>query len=318
MLESKILLRESMKKILLALLFCCSTVLANEEHKIRIVVPFASGGPASTLAHILQKSLSEELKTPVVIEYKPGASGAIGTAYGISYRGSDTVLILNTAASILNTFKNPQPYSEQQLVPVAYLGKIPLILVRGRKFELTTVQQLKTNDINRPIMYGTAGMGSAVHLATEKLNLHLNRSMVHVPYSGTAPYLIDTISGRLDMSFVFASSSIQAHIKNGELYAIAVENHTRLEALPEVPTFQESGIPDVGNFSWFVVFGGGGSQNFAPVQQAIRRILTNSQTSQPYKDFGLTWNAKEIIPPLDFVEQQRKSVAGLIKKVVLN
>jgi tripartite-type tricarboxylate transporter receptor subunit TctC len=307
-----------MKKIFLTLLLACSSVWANDTSKIKIVVPYASGGPVGSLAHIVQKSLASELGTTVIIDYRPGAAGSIGTAHALN-NSQEPTLVLNTSAAVLNTFKNPQPYSENQLIPLVYLGRIPLVLIGSKKFNVHSLKDLQ-NFNQRPIMYGTAGMGSAVHLATEKLNLEFNKNMVHVPYKGTSPYLIDTIAGNIDMSFVFASSAVLAHIQNKDVVPIAVEHHSRLSELKSVPTFKESGIDNVGNFSWFALFVAGrwDPQQLRHVQNTLRRIMTSPELSTPYRDFGLVWDSRDVIPTADFVAKERRSVSKLIGKVHLN
>lgn len=309
-----------MKKILLSLLitlFACVSYAA-EKQTIKIVVPYATGGPVSILAHILQKSLAT-FGITAIVDYRPGAGGAIGMSHALNNM-TEPVLILNTSAAILGTFKNPQPYTETQLIPVSYFGRIPLILIGSKKLALDNLEDLTKISTSRPIAYGTAGQGSAVHLATEKLNESLNLNLNHIPYRGTSQYLTDTISGNIDISFVFASSGMIAHIRNNDVVAIAVENNTRLAELPHVKTFKEYGIKNTGNFSWFVAFVGGKweEKNLVRIQSTIKHIMDDPKLSIPFREFGLVWSTNEIIPPANFVERERKNLSTLIKKVTLN
>jgi tripartite-type tricarboxylate transporter receptor subunit TctC len=306
------------KKIFLILMLVGSTAWGQTKPTIKIVVPYSTGGPVDALARIVQSSLARELDTPVILDYRPGAAGSIGTVQALNNM-SEPVLILNGTSAVLNTFKNPQPYSEKQLIPVIYLGRVPLILIGSNKFNVQNIQELQKFK-HRPIMYGTAGIGSGVHLSMEKLNQILNLDTVHIPYKGTAPYLVDTIAGHIDMSFVFASPAIVSHIQRKDVIAIAVENHIRLPELKTVPTFKESNIDNVGNFSWFMLFQGGhwDKDHLHRVQLAMQRILSDRQLSEPYKNFGLVWDSKDIIPSKYFIERERNEIASLIKHITLD
>ena len=310
-----------MKQLFLLFLlafFQSEIMAANELAPIKIVVAYSAGGPNSNLAYLLQKSLTQTLNVPVIVEHRPGAGGAIGTAWALN-QSSENILLVNNSAIIINTFKNPQPYSENQLVPVVSLGHSPLILIKSKKFSAQNFQDLKKWKDKNSIMYGSAGMGSTVQLAMEKLNTHLKLKLTHVPYKGTHLYLNDIIAGHIDLAFVFVSPAIISHIKNGDIVPLAVESQTRLPGLENVPTFQEQGIANVGNFSWFAVFAAGkwDQTNLLKVQKTIVNVMQNPVLSAPYQEFGLTWKNKEIVPALDFVEKQRQAIAPFIKMISL-
>jgi tripartite-type tricarboxylate transporter receptor subunit TctC len=310
-----------MKKILLALALslCQIGAIANPTHTpVKIVVAFAPGGPNSNLAYLLQKSLSAKLDVPVIVEHRSGAGGAIGTAWALN-QSSEHVLLINNSAIIINTFKNPSPYNDNQLVPVVLLGRSPLILVKSKKFPAENFNDLKKFKGKTSIAYGSAGMGSTVQLAMEKLNSNLKLNLIHVPYKGTGPYLKDLIAGHIDLAFVFASPAVINHINNGDIIALAVENNTRLPSINHVPLFQEYGIADVGNFSWFGLFAAGqwNQTDLQNVKQVLVNVMQDHKLSTPYREFGLTWNNKEIVPTLDWVNQQKQNIAPLIKMIHL-
>ena len=306
-----------MKKILLAIacLLICTKLLASDV-QIKIVVAYPTGGPVGSLAQILQKSLSAELQKTVVIDYRPGAGSSIGTVHALT-QTSDPVLLLNTSAIILNTFKNPQPYSTNQLRPVAYLGSVPLVLVASKKSNLTNFQQFSNSSRVRPLNYGSSGVGTMGHLVMEQLNLSLKLDVTHVPYRGTNHVVIDLLGGNLDLGFVFVSPAILTHIKKGDLVPLVVDHSSRLTSLPQVPVLKEFGFSDHEDLSWFAVFQGGKWDPvvLSQVQKAIQNILADPVLSQPYKDFGLAWGTNSTIPKSHFVDMQVQSFAKLVKRI---
>jgi tripartite-type tricarboxylate transporter receptor subunit TctC len=308
-----------MKKILLALVLTLWQIgaIANTT-PVKIVVAYAPGGPNSNLAYLLQKSLSAKLDVPVIVEHRPGAGGAIGTGWALN-QSSENILLINNSAIIINTFKNPSPYNDNQLVPAVLLGRSPLILVKSKKFPIENFNDLKQFKGKTSITYGSAGMGSTVQLAMEKLNSNLKLNLIHVPYKGTGPYLTDLIAGHIDLAFVFASPAVISHINNGDIIALAVENNIRLPGIKHVPLFQEYGIDNVGNFSWFGLFVAGqwNQSDLQNVKQVLVNVMQDHKLSTPYREFGLTWNNKEIVPALDWVKQQKQNIAPLIKMISL-
>ena len=301
-----------MKTLLVMLLLSVGTALANTKtEQIKIVVPFATGGPTSNLAFQLQKSLTNELKIPVIVDHRPGDGGSIGTSFAI--QSHEPSLILNTSSIVLNTFRNPQPYHDNQLRPTLYLGNIPLILVASKKSNIVNWRGLKNS--NRILNYGSAGTGSTLHLSMETLNQTLKLNLTHVGYKGTSLLQTDLIAGHLDMAFMFASRPTIELIKKGDLVALAVDNSQRLHELESVPTFKELGVTHMGNISWYVLFAAGqwNPNTLASVQKSLQKTLTDSELSLPYKNFGLIWEKQRLIPAPDFVAQQRKFMVGLVK-----
>lgn len=307
-----------MKKICLFLtsLLACSALWANNLPAIKIIVPYPVGGPGDTLGRIVQQSLIKELNVAVVVENRPGGGATIGTVHALN-NTKDPTLILHNTSIVFSTFKNPQPYSEKQLIPVTYLGRVPWILVAKNKFDVYNLSTLR--NYNKPIMFGTAGIATAGHMAMENLNMTLKRDLVMVPYKGNAPIVTDLIGGHVDMSFLMATVANLAHIQNKDFVAIAVDSNSRLPVLKNVPTFEETGIKLQSNLNWFALFRGGVWQEnqLQQVQTAMVRIMSDPKLSQPYRDFGLIWNQSETLPSANFVEKERQSLAPMVKKIPL-
>jgi tripartite-type tricarboxylate transporter receptor subunit TctC len=292
---------------------------ASDPVPIRIVVPYTPGGPTGNLANLVQRTLSQELKTPVIVEYRPGAGGAIGTAQALA-NSSDPILILNNSAIILNTFKNPQPYSERQLLPVVYLGRMPLILASSKKSGITAFHDIARVPHSRTLTFGSAGVGSVNHLTMERLSLALKQDFVHVPYRGSSGIMTDILAGHIDLAWLFWSPNVVSQMRQQDIIALAVDDRTRLSDLPNVPTLQELGIVFSGNFSWYAVFQAGRwhPDQLRQVQRIMQETLLDPLRSIIYKDFGLVWEAKDIIPGSGFIEQQRNLLTAVVKRVTFN
>lgn len=307
-----------MKKILFALvcLFTCTRLLASDVSQIKIIVAYPPGGPVGSLAQILQKSLSAELQRTVIVDYRPGAGGSIGTVHGLT-QTVEPVLMLNNAAIILNTFKNPSPYSTKQLLPVAYLGSVPLILVTSKKSNITNFQQLTNSGRARHFSYGSAGIGTVGHLVMEQMNLSMKLDLTHVPYRGTNPLVTDLLGGNLDLGWVFVSPAILTHVKNGDLVPLVVDHSTRLSSLPQIPVLKEFGFSDHENLAWFAIFQAGkwDPAVLAQVQKSLQNILADPVLSQPLRDFGLTWAPNSTVPKSNFVDTQARELARLVKRI---
>lgn len=302
-----------LKQLFLIFLFACSSVWANSASTIKIISPYPPGGPSDTSARLIQQALSKELKVTVIVENKPGANTVIGTIAALNSK--EPVLLLAAPAVVINTFQNPQPYSEKQLMPVVHTGTFPLVLVASNKSKIDNFQKFKNNK-QRPIMAGNAGTGSVGHLAMEKLNSILKHNITYVPYKGTAPLVFDIIAGHIDIGFVALTPSLVAHIQNKDLVALAIDNGNRIPSIKDVPTFREFGINiDLG--IWAALFENGrwDKQQLKQIQTAIKKIMTDPNLSASFKESGLIWTPEEIIPPPDFIDRQRQLWAPLFKFV---
>jgi tripartite-type tricarboxylate transporter receptor subunit TctC len=167
-----------MKKILLIVLSMLSLGASASETPIKLIVPFGPGGAVGNLAHATQKTLSQELGRPIVIEYIPGGGGITGVQRLIKSNPSETVLLITTSSIAINTFKNPVPYDYNNITPVAYLGRIPFLFVVSQKLKVNNLDDWKK--LNQSITVASSGLGTATHLAHEYLNLHTKKEVIYM------------------------------------------------------------------------------------------------------------------------------------------
>jgi tripartite-type tricarboxylate transporter receptor subunit TctC len=224
---------------------------------VRLVVPFTPGGANDTIARILAPRLSELWGQPVVIENKPGAGANIGIeAVARSLPDGYTVLITPIALAV-NRFLYPSlnydPVAD--FAPVTLICSEPNIMAVPNTSTARSVSEFVRQTKARPgsMSYASAGRGTSLHLSGEMFKRMAGIELTHVPYRGSAPAIIDLISGRIDVMFGSAGSMLP-HVKAGKLRGLAVTTPQRSPVIPELPTIAESGVPGFNVSSWFALF----------------------------------------------------------------
>jgi tripartite-type tricarboxylate transporter receptor subunit TctC len=304
-----------MKNVLLMLFFIANAITAAYANTtadvIKIVVPFAPGGPTDVVTRELQHILNKELKKPVVIEYHSGAGGTIGNTRVINSPPNETVLIVNTLSYIVSTSNHPPPYQINDLVPIVYLGRIPFVLTTSIRSGITNFNQWK--NWSNSITSGSGGVGSSTHLVAEYFNQKMPKNLTHVYYRGSGQLINDLLGGHVDSAFLFSTTAIP-HIHLGKLNAIAVDSDRRLDSLPDVPTFKELGITNMGNFSWFMLFSNktNNTEELNKLQQILIKVLNDQTRSASLKSLGLEWNKTEIVPQKTFITNEKDRIFKLV------
>jgi tripartite-type tricarboxylate transporter receptor subunit TctC len=219
---------------------------------IQIVVPFPPGGSADLVGRILAEKLSAALGQQVVILNRPGAAGMIGTP---SARPDGYTLALSSVGSLIIApalFK-PRLYTTlQDFVPITLIAKIFEATMASAKSEIKSFAQLISVAKANPgkLSYGSTGVGSIPHLATELLKKEAGIDVVHVPYTGGATSLSDLLTGRIEI-MINDLPAYLPHIRASSLYALAVNSAQRSALLPNVPTTTELGYPSIIAENWF-------------------------------------------------------------------
>lgn len=233
-----------------------SMAQAYPAKPIKIVVAFAPGGATDTLARSLAQQLGVQTGATVIVENKPGASGAIAMelvarapadGYTLLW-GSDTVVV----QPLLR--KNFPVDPMRDLTPLARIGTAPMVISVNKKLAVKDVNELVALAKSRPgaLKYGSGGNGSTQHLTGEELKLRTGIDMIHVPYRGTGPAIADALGGHIGVVFT-GVGEVAPHVASGELRALAVMADARVAMLPNVPTMAESGFPNFIAGSWMGV-----------------------------------------------------------------
>ncbi len=221
---------------------------------VKMIVPFPAGGPTDILGRLLGQKLTESWGQSVVIDNRPGGGGLIGgqiaaksppDGYTI-YLGGITTLVLSTYVH-----KN-RPYdSQRDFLPVTLTTVQPLLLTTHPTLPAKTVKAFIALARARPgeINYGTSGPGGSGHLAGELLRSLTKIDIVHVPYRGASPAINDLLAGQVQSMFG-SPLAVVPHIRSGKMRALAVSGQKRSLAVPDVPTFDEAGLPGYDASTW--------------------------------------------------------------------
>ncbi len=221
---------------------------------IKLVVPYAPGGGADSVARIVARKVSENIGQPIVIENKGGAGSIVGTEVVAKAEPDGYILLLGQSGPIsINpaVYKN-LPYDPvKDFTPITMTTAYPYILVVNSELPAKSLQEFVALAKSKPgaMNYGSTGVGAANHLVAELFNSKAGLKMTHVPYRGTALAVGDLLGGQLTM--VFGDPiSVLPHIKSGKLRALAVTSLERSPVAPEVPTVAESGYPGFEALAW--------------------------------------------------------------------
>ena len=220
---------------------------------IRIIVPLPPGGSNDVLARILAQKMSEAFGQPVIVENKPGAAGNISTDYMAKAEGDGyTIAIAPNQTVAVNPVLYPKlPFDViKDLQGISMLGRVPMVLVVSPKVTATTVAELIVQAKANPdkFSYASAGSGSPQHMAAEVFKSMTGAKLMHIPYKGSAPALVDVLGGTVDVMFCPINSALP-HIRSGKLRALGSTGTQRLELVPNLPTVAET-VPNYESDIW--------------------------------------------------------------------
>ena len=228
---------------------------------VRIVVPFAAGGTTDLLARALAPELQKAFGQPFIVDNKPGAGGNSGAAEVAKSSDGHTILMGTVGTHGINQSLYPKlPYDPiKDFAPITLVAAVPNVLVlnpaKAQQYGINTVQDLIKAAKANPgkLNMASSGNGTSIHLAGELFKTMSGSFMVHFPYRGSGPALIDLMAGNTDLMFDNLPSALP-RIKSGKLKAIAVTSAKRSEAVPDLPTIEEAGGPALKGYeasSWF-------------------------------------------------------------------
>ena len=269
-----------------ALTLCAVAPASAQEawpaRPVRIVVPFAPGGSTDVVARMLGQKLAVLWGQPVVIENRAGAGGNVGADVVAKSPGDGYTLLMASGSITINPhiYKKMPFDTHKDLTPITNVASGPMLVVVPDSSPIKTVKELIAAAKARPgaLNFGSAGVGSQVHLASENFADAAGIDITHVPYKGEAPAYTDLIGGQVQMMVGnFAAAS--ALLGNGRLRALAVTGRERSQQMPDLPTVAESGLPGFENTGWFGLLAPAGTppEVIAKVQRDTARLLGETE-----------------------------------------
>ena len=225
------------------------------DRTIRLIVPYGLGGSSDVIARSLAVELGKNLGQSVIVDNKAGGQGVIAMQE-VTRAAPDgyTIILGHMGTLAVNpAMMQKLPYDVQRdFAPVTLLAKVPMVFAVGPKSDATTLSQFISQAKSSPgkLSYGSAGNGSAGHLAFEMLKLAAGIDVIHVPYKGTGAQMTDLLAGNIDAASAGLPGFLP-HVKSGKLKILAVGSSQRMPALPEVPTVAELGYKNFESSQWF-------------------------------------------------------------------
>ncbi|MGX1789133.1 Bug family tripartite tricarboxylate transporter substrate binding protein [Bosea sp. NPDC055332] len=264
---------------------------AKAAETIKLLVPFAAGGPTDLFARIIAPDLGKELGGTVIVENRGGAGGTIGTAAATREKADGRTLLLTTSALVLSAGTMASvPYDAQKDVePVYLLGEVQTMIAVRPSLGVNDLKGLVEKAKGTKLNYGSTGSGGTMHLGAELLAKSAKVAMEQIAYRGAAPALTDLIAGSVD--FVNADVPIlRQYVKDGRLKGLVIFDTKRSALLPEIPNAVEAGMPDLMLTNWYGVLMPKGA---APAQKqkiadAIAKVVKQPQIAAKLADNGLT------------------------------
>lgn len=279
---------------------------------LRIVLPFATGGPTDMMARAISKSMSQTLGQPVIVDNKPGGGGLVAFAEAQRAPADGYTLVFPSILAVTNPALMPKyPYDTlRDFAPLTVVGFIPHVLVVRPEHPARTLADLLSMARAKPgaVTYASSGNGTSAHLAGAMLAADAKVNMLHVPYRGAGPALTDLLSGQVEAMFLDTNSALP-QLRAGKLRALAVAPRKRVPSLPDVPTVAEQGYPHFDVHGWYGLLARAGTPE--PMMQllfnAVRTALASPEVREQFRSAGVEPGG---MPPGEYRELIR---ADLVK-----
>lgn len=250
---------------------------------LRLIVPFAAGGTTDTIARLVAREITKPLGQQIVVENRPGAGGLIGAEAVLKLPADGYTLFFATISTmavqpVMQTKPSYEPLKD--FAPVTQISSLPYVLAAHPSLPAYSLPQLVKLARAKPasISYASPGYGTGAHLTSEYLSSVTGMKLVHVPYKGDAPGMIDLVAGHVAIA-LFPTIGVVPHVRSGRVRALSVTSRERSSALPDTPTVAESGYPGFESGSWngVAVRAGTPEAIVRRLHKEIATVLTESQ-----------------------------------------
>lgn len=260
---------------------------------IRVVVPFPPGGSIDMVTRLIGQKLSEELKVPVVVDNRPGASGNIGMDHVAKSPKDGYTLVMApfSVATNVHLFQKLSFDPLKDLAPIIRVADQPnVLIVNPQRVPASTVPELINHLKANPgkLSFGTSGVGNPQDLSARVFMQATGTEMVNVAYKGGAPALADLLGGHINMMFETSPTAVP-NVKSGKVMALAVTSDKRLPTLPDVPTLAEAGVPGFKAVYWMGLLAPGGtpSEIVQKLNAASQKVLSQPEVQKQFAEISL-------------------------------
>ena len=272
---------------------------ASSGRAMRIVVPYPAGGPTNALARLIAAELQDSLKRPVMVENKPGASGAIGSRDVARAEPDGNTLVLGTNQTHITNavlLREPGYDPVRDFVPVAGLADLQHALVTAKGLGAAGVADLLVRAKAAPgkLNYGSSGVGSASHLTMELFMARTGTRMTHVPFRGAAPMALEIVAGRIDCAFA-TLPSVLGQIEGGEMIGLALASKQRAPQLPSLRLLADEGVRDSEGDAWLALFAPRATPPpiVEQLSKATTAAMTRAEVSARATRLGIAVNVRD-------------------------
>ena len=288
------------------------------DHPIRLIIPFSPGGGSDSIARIVVPGMRKIFDQSIVIENFPAGGTVLGTGMVAKSNPDGYTLLLasNTIATLPSLHKDLRFDVQKDLTPVGSIGAQPFLMVVHPTLPVNNLQELITYVKANPgkVAYASAGIGSGAHLATELFAMRAGLDLLHVPYQGTGPSIVDLLAGRVQMTLTPAISLMQL-VKQNRLRPIGVGDPKPLFQLPDVPPIA-SVLPGYAATSWTGVFVRSGTPTdiVAKINDAIRKVIADDQVIKLLQTNGANPSPMTTAEFQAYVDSQTKIWGDVIRR----
>ena len=303
----------------LAVLFATLAGAQYPQKTIRVVVGFPPGGGTDVVARIIGAKLGELWGQTVVVDNRAGATGTIGADIVAKSPPDGYTLIMghvNSHGIAPNLFKKLPYDAQRDFAMVAYVGYVPNVLVVHPSIPAKNVKELIAIAKSRPgqLNYASSGIGSTQHLAGEMFKLSTGVNIVHIPYKGSGPAVVDLLAGHVVMNFD-TMPPVLSHIRAGKMRALALTTPKRSPTLPDVPTMMESGLTGFSMTNWYGVMAPGKTPRevVTKLNAEINKIVMIPDQKTKLEEVGTQLDPMSPEQFAKFLESEIAKYAKLIK-----
>ena len=317
-------MRRTLAGLLMILVFALPIAAAEDypSHTVTILCPFAPGGGTDLIARAVAQKLEQRLGKSFVVENRTGAGTVIAAAATAKAAPDGYTLMQATSGTMAmnqTIFKSPPYDPEKDLVPVSLVAGVPFVLVVNPNLPVHSVADLVKLAKERPLTYGSGGVGAFHHLNAELFSSMTGIKMTHVPYKGSVPAMTDLVGGQIDVLFVDIGPSIQL-IRAGKARALGISSATTAAAAPEIPPLATVGVPGFDTTAWQMIVAPAKTPRpiLEKLNVEINALVQGDDIVKQFIALGLVPIGKGSLPELDtYVKSESLRWASVIRNAGL-